>query len=50
MGCFYILAVVNNAAMNIGFHIAFLTCVLVFFEYILRRELEDSTVVLVLIF
>ena len=41
LGCFYILAGVNNAAMNIGVHI-FLISVLVFFRYIPGRGTVGS--------
>ena len=33
-GCFHILAIVNNAAVNIGVHVSFQISVFVFFRYI----------------
>ena len=36
LGCFHILVVVNNAAMNIGVHVSFQISVSLFFEYIPR--------------
>ena len=49
LGCFYILATVNNAAMNIGVHISFWISVFVFFRKHPEVELLDC-VVLFLIF
>ena len=34
LGCFYVLAVVNDVAMNIGVHVSFLNSIFVFFGYI----------------
>ena len=34
LGCFHVLAIVNNAAMNIGVHASFRISVFVFFRYI----------------
>ena len=31
LGCFYVLAVVNDVAMNIGVHVSFLNSIFVFF-------------------
>ena len=39
LGCFYILAIVNNAAMNIGVHVSFWINVLFFRSYIPGVEL-----------
>ena len=33
MGCFYVSAIVNNAAMNIGMHVSFQISVFIFFRY-----------------
>ena len=52
LGCFHILAVVNNAAVNIGMHVSFeLGFIFVCFVYIyLGVELLDHMVVLLLVF
>ena len=42
LGCFYILAVVNNTAMEIEVCTCFLTSVLIFFGYIPRRGIAES--------
>ena len=42
LGCFHILATVNNAPMNIGGHISFQISVLDFFEYITRSRIVRS--------
>ena len=36
LGCFHILAIVNNAAMNTGVHVSFQVSVFVFFASISR--------------
>ena len=41
-GCFPILAVVNNAAMNIGVHVCFSICVFVFFKHVPRSGIAGS--------
>ena len=40
--CFYTLAIVNNAAMNVGVHIYFGITVFIFFAYILRNGIAGS--------
>ena len=51
LGCFYVLAIVNIAAMNIGVHVSFWISAFVFFSYIyLGVELLGHRVVLFLIF
>ena len=42
LGCFHSLAIVNNAAMNIGVHILFQISVVKFFGYILRSGISGS--------
>ena len=39
LGCFLILAIINNAAMNIGVHISFWISVFVFFGWMPRNEI-----------
>ena len=42
LGCFHILAIVNNAAVNIGAHVPFQISVLLFFGYITRSGISGS--------
>ena len=42
LGCFHILAILNDAAMNIGVHISFGITVFVFFGKIPRSEISGS--------
>jgi len=42
LGCFHILTIVNNAAMNIGVYISFWSTVFVFFKYIFRNGIAGS--------
>ena len=46
LGCFHILATVNNVSMNTGVRCIFLNSVCVSFRYMLRVELLDHMVVL----
>ena len=50
LSCFHFLAIVSNAAMNIGVHISFWISVLIFFGEYPEVELLDHMVVLFLIF
>ena len=50
LGCFHILAIVNNAAVNIGVHVSFQISVFVFLRYIPGVELLGHVVVLFLVF
>ena len=47
LGCFYVLAILNRTAMNIGVHVSF--CVKVFSRFMPRSGLVDHMVVLLLI-
>ena len=42
LSCFHILALVNNASMNIGMHVSFQISVFVFFRYIPRSGIAGS--------
>ena len=46
LGCFHVLAVVNNAAMNIGVHVSFQIKVFIFLDICSRVELLDHMVAL----
>ena len=51
LGCFHILAIVNNASVNIGMHVFFQISVFAFFGYIYPEvELMGHMVVLLLVF
>ena len=42
LGCFYVLAIVNNAARNIGVHVSFWISVFIFSGYIPKSGLAGS--------
>ena len=42
LGCFRVLAIVNNAAMNMGVHVSFGTNIVVFSVYIHRNGISRS--------
>ena len=48
LGCFYVLAIVSSAAMNIGVHVAFQ--IIVFSGYMPRSGMAGSYVALFLVF
>ena len=50
LDCFHILAIVNNAAMNIGVHVSFWISVFVFLRYKPRSGIAGSYVGLFLVF
>ena len=42
VGCFHILPIINNAAVNTGVHVSFQITVFVFFGYIPRSRISGS--------
>ena len=50
LGCFHILAIVHNVAVNIGVHVSFRISVFIFSEKCPQVELLDYMLVLSLIF
>ena len=49
LGCFHVLAIVNNAAVNMGVHISFQVRVFIFFGKFSEVELLNHMVILFLI-
>ena len=50
LGCFHVLVIMNNAAVNIRAHVSFCTSVFVFFTCVPRRGTAGYTVALFLVF
>ena len=50
LGCFHILDIVNNAAMNIGVHLSFQISVFIFLDIYPGVEFMDHIFVLFLVF
>ena len=49
-GCFYVLAIINSAAVNTGVHVSFWIRVFIFLDICPGVELQDGMVVLFLVF
>ena len=50
LGCFYALAIVNSAAVNVGVHVPFQIRVFIFVDIYLRVGFLDNVVALILAF